>query len=155
MSASALLPIAGVAVAALAGEAASALGSGLSFAAELLRPSTDEGAGPAAPSSSLPSARERFAASLAQFARRLKQHMEAAGLAASGPIEIAADGLGGIDVANQHPQGSMIEALFESDSGLRDQFTALAEAYELLGDGSRHEFGLLIDGENAELIWPT
>lgn len=150
---SALLPIAGVAAASLAREAVSAVGSGLSFAAELVRQGRSEATESEAQESEFGAAREQFAAALSQFARRLRQHLEAAGLAVSRPIELAADGLGGIDVGGNHPQQATIEDLLAADDSLREQFASLAEGYELLSDGSsRHEFGLLIDGDEAEVI---
>ena len=149
---SALLPIAGVAAASLAREAVSAVGNGLSFAAELVRQGRGEPAATAAGPSELTTAREQFTAALSQFARRLRQHLEAAGLAVSGPIELAADGLGGIAVGGRHPQGGAIEALLAADESLREQFASLAAGYELLEGGDRHEFGLLIDGDEAEVI---
>jgi len=153
MAVSALLPIAGVAAVSLAREAVSAVGSGLSFAAELVRQGRGDGASPAADESAITAAREQFTAALSQFAKRLRQHLEAAGMAVSGPIELAADGLGGIEVGGNHPQQAAIEELLAADGSLREQFVSLAEGYELLSDGSRrHEFGLLIDGNHAEVI---
>ena len=35
---------------------------------------------------------------------------------------------------------------------LDQQTAALADGYELLEAGSRHEFGLLVDGDQAEVI---
>ena len=153
MATSALLPIVGVAAASLAREAASAVGSGLSFAAELMRQGRGVGAETSQAQSELDSFRERFTAALSQFSRRLKQHLTAAGLVVSGPIELAADGLGGIEVGGNHPQRGSIESLLAADESLREQFTSLAEGFELLSDGGRrHEFGLLIDGDEAEVL---
>jgi hypothetical protein len=153
MAVSALLPIAGVAAASLAREAVSTVGSGLSFAAELVRQGRGEATEPAAGKSEFAAAREQFTAALSQFARRLRQHLEAAGLSISGPIELAADGLGGIEVGGNHPQQGAIEQLLAVDESLRDQFASLAEGFELLSDDKgRHEFGLLIDGDEAEVI---
>jgi hypothetical protein len=153
MPLSPLLPIAGVAAASLAREAASAVESGLSFAAELMRQGRGEAAVPATGNWEINQAREQFTAVLWQFARRLKQHLAAAGLVVSGPIELAADGLGAIEVGGNHPQAPTIEALLAADDSLREQFASLAERYELLSDGGRrHEFALLIDGDEAEVI---
>ena len=153
MAMSALLPFAGVAAASLAREAVSAVGSGLSFAAELVRQGRGEAPEPATGESEFSAAREQIAAALSQFARRLRQHLEAAGLAVSGPIELVADGLGGIEVGGNHPQQSSIEQLLAADESLRDQFASLAEGFELLSDDTgRREFGLLIDGDEAEVI---
>ncbi len=129
------------------------MGSGLSFAAELVRQGRGGEAELTAGQSQIASARAEFVAALSQFARRLAQHLQAAGLAVSGPIELAADGLGGIGVGEHHPQSGAIGALLAADDALRDQFAALAERFEQLSDNnSRHEFGLLIDGERAEVI---
>ena len=152
MSAASLLPIAGVAAASLAREAVSAVSNGLSFAAELVRQGRGAESAPTAAESQLAAAREQFSAALSQFARRLRQHLEAAGLAVGGPIELTADGLGGIEVGGAHPQSATIEALLAADNSLREQFAALADGYELLEAGSRHEFGLLVDGDQGEVI---
>jgi hypothetical protein len=56
-------------------------------------------------------------------------------------------------VGDSHPQQAVIEQLLAADDSLRQQFASLAEGYELLSDGSsRHEFELLIDGDEAEVI---
>jgi hypothetical protein len=147
MPVSSLLSIAGIAAAgSLAREAVSAVGSGLSFAAELARQGRREEIAPA--TGERDSAQEQFTAALSQFARRLQQRLAAAGLAVTAPIELAADGLGGIDVSGNHPQQSAIEQLLASDEGLREQFAALAEDHALLTGESRHEFGVMIDGES-------
>jgi len=152
MAVSALLPIAGVAAASLAREAIGAVGSGLSFAAELVRQNKGDAPERTAGQSELAAARGQFTAALSQFARRLRQHLESVGLAVAGPIELAADGLGGMEVGGQHPQQGAIEQLLAVDESLREQFAALAEGYEQLAGSSRHEFGLLIDGDEAEVI---
>ncbi len=152
MAPSALLPIAGVAAASLVREAATAVGSGLSFAAELVRQGRGEGAEPSQGQSEPSALGEQFTAALSQFARRLAQHLAAAGLVVSGPIELAADGLGGIEVRGNHPQSNAIESLLAADESLREQFAALAEGYERFHGGSRHEFGLLIDGDEVEVL---
>jgi hypothetical protein len=151
MPVSSLLSIAGIAAAgSLAREAVSAVGSGLSFAAELARQGKGEEIAPA--TGERDSAQEQFTAALSQFARRLQQHLAAAGLAVTAPIELAADGLGGIDVSGNHPQQSAIEQLLATDEALREQFAALAEYDAQLTGGSRHEFGLLIEGDAAEVF---
>jgi hypothetical protein len=150
MAATSLLSIAGVAAAAtLAREAVSAVGSGLSFAAELARQGREE---ETAPADGRDSAQEQFATVLAQFARRLHQRLASAGLATSVPIELAADGLGGIDVGDSHPQQAAIEQLLAADDSLREQFAALAERHSQTTGNSRHEFGLLIEGDVAEVL---
>ena len=152
MSATALLPIVGVAAAAAIREAASAVGSGLSFAAELVRQGRAGEAQPPSGQTDTPAAGEQFSAALAQFVRRLKEHLSAAGLAISGRLELRADGLGGIGVGSEHPQSSEIESVLTADDALRDEFAALAEGYTLLEGGSRHEFGLLVRGDQAEVM---
>jgi hypothetical protein len=140
-------------VVSLAREAVSAAGSGLSFAAELVRQGRTAANEPQASDSGITAARQQFAAALTQFARRLQQHLKSAGLAVAGPIELAADGLRGIEVGSNHPQQAAIEQLLAGDDSLREQFAALAEGYEQFFEGSsRHDFGLLIDGDEAEVI---
>lgn len=154
MPVSSLLSIAGIAAAgSLAREAVSAVGSGLSFAAELARQGRGEELAPA--TDERDSAQEQFAAALSQFARRLQQRLAAAGLAVTAPLELAADGLGGIDVGGNHPQRSAIEQLLASEEALREQFAALAEHHAEMTGVSRHEFGLLIDGEAVEAAATT
>jgi len=151
MPVSSLLSIAGIAAAgSLAREAVSAVGSGLSFAAELARQGRGEVIAPA--TDERDSAQQQFATALSQFARRLRQHLAAAGLAVSAPIELSADGLGGIDVGSNHPQQAAIDQLLASDEALRGQFAALAEHHADLTGSSRHEFGLLIEGDAAEVF---
>ena len=152
MALSALLPIAGVAAASLAREAIGAVGSGLSFAAELVRQGPGDAPEPAAAQAEFAAVRKQFTAALAQFARRLRQHLEAAGLAVAGSIELTADGLGGIEVGGNHPQQGAIEQLLSVDESLREQFASLADLHEQLAGSSRHEFGMLIDGVDAEVI---
>ena len=152
MSASALLPIAGVAAATLAREAISAVGSGLSFAAELMRQGRGEEADAAAEASPLAAARASLAEGLTAFARRLRQQLAAAGLAVSSPIELYADGLGGVEVGGEHPLSKAIEAIVAADESLRQQFTALGGANERLNGQDKHEFGLSIDGARTDVI---
>jgi hypothetical protein len=144
-----LMPIATAAAASLAREAVAAIGSGLSFAAELVR--QDQATQPAR-AGGPPAARAQLAHSLQQFAGRLRHRLVQAGLSLAGTIELAADGLGGIEVGGSHPHKAAIEELLAADESLVAHFRSLAEQSALLTGDSRHHFRLLIDEDGAEPI---
>ncbi len=153
-----LLPIAGTAALSLARETVGAIGSGLSFATELMRQDNDRLAESAAPQPiALPpsAAEEKFEAALRDFVSRLRQRLATAGIDASGTLELTSDGLGGVQVGGDRADRSAIEQALAEDPQLMAQFSALAEQQAALGGGVDQfaDFGLRIGEEGAEVVW--
>ena len=152
-----LLPIAGTAALSLARETVGAIGSGLSFAAELLRQDNDEAraAREPAPIDLPPSAaQERFEQALADFVARLRQRLAVLGIDLDEPLALEGDGLGGIQVDGDRPDRAAIEQSLAGDRQLLAEFQQLAEQYAALG-GSHDGlggFGLVIGGEEAQAV---
>lgn len=152
-----LLPIAGTAALSLARETVGAIGSGLSFATELLRQDNDEASAAAAPTAiALPpsAAQEKFAGALRDFVARLKQRLAAAGVELTGALDLASDGLGGVQVGSDRADRSAIEQVISGDAQLLAEFNQLAEQNESLGksDDRLSDFGLLIGEDDAEVV---
>jgi hypothetical protein len=124
-------PLIGSAAVTVGRGAAAAAGDGLSFAAELLRavggqsPESAETSGDDAPQDEL---LQRIGA----FADRIRQHLAAAGIELSQPLELVSDGLGGIGIAGSHPQQSVVEAVLGGDVLLERDFDRLAEEYDAM-----------------------
>jgi hypothetical protein len=146
-----LASVGGIAALAAVREAASAVSSGLSFAAELVR--QGRGEEPAA-SDAIPAdtAYTRFSASLQQFAERLRQRLSQVGVDLTNALELTADGLGGIDAQGPEPDRAALEQLLASDESLRRDFTDLASEHADLSGQSRHDFGLLLAPDSVELL---
>jgi hypothetical protein len=110
--------------------AASAVGNGLSFAAELLRSAS--GTSSTAKSAADASASQQKALELQidDMQRRIQQQMATAGVQLMQPVELVSNGQGGIAVAGPHPQQAAIEELLGSDILLERDFNNLAIDYE-------------------------
>jgi hypothetical protein len=149
-----LLPIAGTAALSLAGETARAIGSGLSFATELLRQDNDAATAPR-PIELPPSpAEQRLEQAIRDFVNRLRERLASAGIELAGPLVLESDGLGRIQVGGERSDESAIEDAV-GDDRLLAEFNRLAEMQESLGnrDDRLGDFGLLIADEEAEVIW--
>jgi len=156
-SMSPLLPIAGTAALSLARETVGAIGSGLSFATELLRQDNDaaRAASEPAPIDLPPSAaQERFEQALADFVARLRQRLAILGIDVGDPLALESDGLGGIQVDGERPDRAAIEQSLAGDPQLLAEFQKLAEQYAALmgGDDRLGDFGLLIGEDCVEVV---
>jgi hypothetical protein len=134
MSGAMLWPIAGAASVGLARATAVAVNSGLSFAAELAQEMS--GAAISADSRAKGAAngrREAIQRRIEQFAERVKQQLEAAGIDLSKPLTLTADGLGGL-TPGDHPQRAAIEELMQTDYLLLRDFERLQDEHQAAGD---------------------
>lgn len=149
MSLSPLLPAAGIAAAALARGAVSAVESGLSFASQLCRGDSP----PDPPPVDVQPTRPEFEADLRDFSRLLQQRLAAAGVGQSGQLDLVSDGLGGVQVSGDHPDRARIEQTLNGDVALLARFQQLAEQAKALNptDDSpdRRDFGLAIAGDKV------
>ena len=148
---SSLASVGGIAALAAVREAASAVGSGFSFATELVR---QAGGNESAASEPVPAdtAYSRFSASLGQFAERLRQRLAQIGVDLTSTLELSADGLGGIEAQGPEPDRAALEALLASDESLHREFTILAGEHADLTGLSRHDFGLLLAPDRVEVL---
>ncbi len=103
---------------------AAATGNGLSFAAELLKSAS--GATPADSASPSESAPTGLQQRISELAQRLRQHLAAAGIRLSQPVELISNGQGGIAVAGGHPQQAAIAQALAGDVLLESEFNRLA-----------------------------
>jgi len=110
--------------------AASAVGDGLSFAAELLRAAG--GAPATAERAANPSTAEKKALQLQidEMQQRIQQQLAAAGIQVTQPLDLISNGQGGIAVSGPHPQQAEIEEALGSDFLLERDFNNLAMDYE-------------------------
>jgi hypothetical protein len=149
-----LLPIAGTAALSLARETVGAIGSGLSFAAQLLRQDND--AALAAPPIALPAsaAGEQFDNSLAAFVAHLRNRLASLGIDVREPLELESDGLGGIQIGGDRADRAAVEQALTGDRHLLDEFQKLAEQFAALGGeyDKVGKFGLLVGEDGAEVI---
>jgi hypothetical protein len=110
--------------------AAAAVGDGLSFAAELLRGATGGPAATPTGGAEVIHLREDLAERIASLAGRIRQHLVAAGIELSQPLELVSDGLSGIAVAGAHPQQAAIEQALGNDVLLLRDFDRLRRDYD-------------------------
>lgn len=117
----AISPLVGVAAHAAAGMAIDAVGEGLSFLNVLRhgRPSEAE-------KISTEQLQRETSEQLEQLTAALKQRLQANGIDTSLPIEIRADGGGGIFEWANHPRRADIEELIRGDAELLASFNKLA-----------------------------
>jgi hypothetical protein len=110
--------------------ALSAVGNGMSFAAELVRAASGS-----APASAEANPLQSNAAQVAikartdELSRRIQQQLAAAGIDLFEPVELVSNGQGGIAVAGSHPQQALIEQALGSDVLLERDFNQLAGDY--------------------------
>lgn len=152
MSVSPLLPVAGIAAATLAQGAVAAVDRGLSFAAELLRPSKPTEV--AAANSKNEITGQKFEQAVRDFARRLQERLAMAGVSSSQPIELVSDGQGGVQVSGDHPERALIEQTLNGDQQLLTEFQKLADQCRQLApseeERDRRDFGLFLAGEEVQ-----
>ena len=104
--------------------AIAATGTGLSFAAELLKAAGGQQAaekGSAAP--------DELTQRISALADRFRRHLAAANIKLLEPVELISDGLGGMKIAGAHPQRAEIEASLATDLTLENEFNRLAVDY--------------------------
>jgi hypothetical protein len=110
--------------------ALSAVGNGLSFAAELARAVTGAATSPAESSSrQADAARAALTARSDELRERIERHLAAAGIQLIESVELVNNGQGGIAVAGGHPQQAAIEEALGSDVLLERDFNWLANDY--------------------------
>lgn len=152
MSVSPLVPVAGVALAALAAKATGALSHGLSFldVLHLSGASNEEEAASEVDAVATASAENdgenRVAAlrraaetALQSFRELLGQRLAAAGIDVSRPIRLEAEARGPILVAGDHPERAHIEQVFADDPGLRAALIRLAAMFGALQDAEQNQ----------------
>ncbi len=106
--------------------AASAVGNGLSFAAELLRAAGGSAESPKDSSARSMAAREQLKLRTDELTNRIRQQLASAGIDLFQPVELISNGQGGIAVAGPHPQQALIEEALGSDILLERDFHLLA-----------------------------
>ena len=125
----ALIPAAASAATSLAKGAAHGIAEGFSFAAELAKGNREASAAqvaePAAPS--LPAELKH---AIERFAELIRQRLADVGIDLADPVTVTGDGLGGIEVAADHPHQYEIEALLAGDRQVADAFHDLAQRYQ-------------------------
>jgi hypothetical protein len=124
MAAAAILGTAiGSAAVTLGRGVAAATGTGLSFAAELLKAA---GGAETADAHSGDSALDELKTRISGLAERLRRHLAASGIRLSQAVELISNGRGGISLAGAHPQQAAIESALASDVLLESEFNRLA-----------------------------
>ena len=114
--------------------AASAVGDGLSFAAELLRAAGGSAASTKETSEQSDAARQQMKLRTDELAGRIRRHLASAGIDLFEPVELISNGQGGIAVAGPHPQQAAIEEALGSDVLLERDFHLLATDYRELSE---------------------
>jgi hypothetical protein len=109
--------------------AASAVGNGLSFAAELLRAAGGSSSTEQASDVSA-AAQKALKPQIDAMQQRIQQQLTAAGIQLTQPVDLVSNGQGGIAVAGPHPQQAAIEEVLGSDILLERDFNNLAHDYE-------------------------
>jgi|SRR5262245_8996690 len=110
--------------------AASAVGNGLSFAAELLRAASGGSSSTEPTADASATAQKAFQLQIDEMQQRIQQQLVAAGIQLTQPVELVSNGQGGIAVAGPHPQQAAIEEVLGSDILLERDFNNLATDYE-------------------------
>ena len=124
----ALIPAAASAATSLAKSAAHGIAEGFSFAAELAKGKQEDAAATAVEPtvSSLPTELKQ---AIDRFAELIRQRLASVGVDLADPVTLTGDGLGGIEVAADHPQAREIETLLTGDRQVVDAFHDLAARY--------------------------
>jgi hypothetical protein len=130
----ALIPAAASAATSLAKSAAHGIAEGVSFAAELARGNRDAGA-TASAIATPPSLPAELQDAINRFAELIRQRLASAGIELAQPLSLTGDGLGGINVAEDHPQAGAIESLITKDSAIADAFHQLANRFHIAMNG--------------------
>jgi hypothetical protein len=101
-----------------------AAGNGLSFAAELLRATADDGVHGQATNER---GRIDLLRRIDELASRIRRQLAAAGIKLDQAVELTSDGVGGVAVASHHPQQGAIEEVLRSDVLLARDFHRLSQ----------------------------
>src|SRR3954469_25084406 len=132
MSPTALLPLAIPGLSRLAAGAARSVSSGLSFAATL----ADGGAPPATrpllaagprPHEAIPAVLQK---SVDEYAAQLRHTLAGLGISLSGPVELSADVLGGIQANGNEQDSKAVEEVLGRDQELSAAFLQLAAEFQ-------------------------
>lgn len=142
MSLSPLIPLA-TGLAPLAEKAIEAVGDGLSFLQELGASAND-----AAPTIDDAANLRALDQIVDKLASRLREEFAAAGLATT-TARLKSDGRDGVIVDGDHPERVRIEAIFASDTTLRELFHELAASAS--GDSNVDNFRLVVDRDELHL----
>lgn len=127
MSLSALLPAAIPGLAVLSAGVARVAANGLSFAAMLADPAGTPTT--TAPTSRLPQLPAGLQQAASEFAAALKNKLATLGASLSGPVELSADVLGGIEAQGNEQDVQAVEQLLAQDQNLSAAFLQLAGAF--------------------------
>ncbi len=166
MSLTALLPAAIPGLAVLSAGVARVAASGLSFAAMLADPA--ETLPTAAISPSKPDLPAELQKELEQFAAMLKERLGGMGKSLSGPVELSADGLGGIEARGEEQDSRAVENLLAQDQELSSAFWQLARAFNQATDqidaaglsrpwdvaGAARGIKMVVGESGATLVYP-
>ena len=128
-------------------EAFTALGNGLSFAAELTKSAGQGGTGPDVATTNKGGLPLELSQRIRDLTERIRRQLATAGMKLSKPLELVGDGLGGIAVGGGHPQQSAIERVIGSDVLLERDFARLASDYRdvaIRDAGGRPDFVITI-----------
>jgi hypothetical protein len=96
-----------------------------------------------------------LATALREFVAKLRQRLAVAGIDLTGPLEVTSDGLGGVQVGSERADRAAIEQALSGDEQLLAEFHNLAEQHQALADDDARlaDFGLLIQDDDAEVVW--
>jgi hypothetical protein len=125
----ALIPAAASAATSLAKGAAHGIAEGFSFAAALAKGNREE-APAAAVEPTVPSLPTELKQAIDRFAELIRQRLASVGVDLADPVTLTGDGLGGIEVAADHPQSREIETLLTGDRQVIEAFHDLAQRYQ-------------------------
>jgi hypothetical protein len=110
--------------------AASAVGNGLSFAAELLRAASGGSTSTEQATDASAAAQKALQLQIDEMQQRIQQQLAVAGIQLTQPVDLVSNGQGGIAVAGPHPQQTAIEEVLGSDILLERDFNNLAMDYD-------------------------
>src|SRR5262245_54168894 len=110
--------------------AASAVGNGLSFAAELLRAASGGASTTEQTADASAAGQKALQLQIDAMQQRIQQQLATAGIQLTQPVELVSNGQGGIAVAGPHPQQAAIEEVLGSDILLERDFNNLSLDYE-------------------------
>lgn len=155
MSLSALLPAAIPGLAALSAGVARVAADGLSFAAMLVDPAgTPTVAAPTPRQPQIPAGLQQAAS---EFAAALREKLASLGASLSGPVELSADVLGGIEAQGNEQDVQAVEQLLAQDQDLSAAFLQLAAAFNQAmgqpnGTGTSLQWDLAGAAQGAKLV---
>lgn len=113
-----------------------AVNNGLSFATQLVTPSSTTSASQNKPSQ-MTADQVALKQRADELSQQIQQQLAAAGIQLSEPVELVSNGQGGIAVAADHPQAAAIQTALSSDILLERDFSMLSGDYEEFVQSSR------------------